>query len=211
MELFGKLQIAIRSWWLIRRNKMKKLILLIVVSLFFNSCKSNIPYTEDMKFELKKMYVEDQKAQVYDIKKVTRKEYSDSMEVEFDKLCVKNLLVVKGYFTEYGFPGIKENGKETSLNFWLIIQHGDHDVTFQKKVLKAMKKEFKIKNVNPQNYAYLYDRVQKNLNKPQLYGTQMVWNSKGVHTPYNLKSPEKVNERRATMGMETIEEYLKLF
>lgn len=188
-----------------------KIVLLVILIPLCFSCKSNIPYTEDMKLDLKNMFVKDQNAQVYDMKKVERKEYSDSMEVEFNKLCVKNLLVVKKYFKDYGFPGIKENGKDASLNFWLIVQHGDHDVAFQGKVLKAMKKELKTKNVNLQNYAYLYDRVQKNKNKPQLYGTQMVWDSLGVHMPYNLKSPEKVNQRRAEMGMETIEEYLKQF
>ena len=116
-----------------------------------------------------------------------------------------------GHDVVTGHAGQKKNGKAASLNFWLIVQHGDHDVAFQKKVLKAMKKELKTKNVLSQNYAYLYDRVKKNENKPQLYGTQMVWDSLGVHSPYNLKSPEKINERRAEMGLETIEEYLKLF
>lgn len=157
------------------------------------------------------MCVKDQKAQEYDLKKAIRKEYGDSMEVEFNKLCEKNLIVVKKYFKEYGYPGIKENGKETSSNFWIIVQHGDNDINFQKKVLKAMKKELKSNNVLRQNYAYLYDRVKKNENKPQLYGTQMVWNSKGVHSPYKLKSPEKINQLRAEMELEPIEDYLKLF
>jgi hypothetical protein len=164
-----------------------------------------------MKTELKLMYEKDQKAQEYDMKKVQRKSYGDSMEVEFDLLCKRNTIVIKQYFKENGYPGIKENDKKTSLYFWLIVQHSDHDVAFQKKVLKSMKKELKNKNVIPANYAYLYDRVRKNENKSQLYGTQMVWDSHGVHSPYNLKSPETVNERRAAMGLNTIEDYLKEF
>ena len=164
-----------------------------------------------MKSELKSMYYKDQKAQEYDLNKVQRKEYSDSMEVAFNKLCEKNLSVVKGYFNDNGFPGVRENGKETSLYFWLIVQHSDTDVSFQSKILNAMKKELKLNNVNRQNYAYLYDRVKKNKNKPQLYGTQMVWDSKGVHTPYKLKSPEKISQLRAKMNLEPMEDYLKLF
>ncbi len=164
-----------------------------------------------MKMELQNMYLKDQKAQEYDLTKVKRKEYSDSMEVEFNKLCERNLITIKNYFKTNGFPGIKENGKETSLHFWLIVQHGDNDVSFQEKVLIAMKKELKFNNVNKQNYAYLYDRVQKNKNMPQLYGTQMIWDSKGKHYPYKLKFPEKVNELRKEMGLEPLEEYLKLF
>ena len=190
---------------------MKKTTLFILILTLLVSCKTKIPYSESMKMELKNMYLKDQKAQEYDLTKVKRKEYSDSMEIEFNKLCQRNLITIKKYFKTNGFPGIKENGKETSLHFWLIVQHGDNDVSFQEKVLSAMKKELKFNNVNKQNYAYLYDRVQKNKNKPQLYGTQMIWDSKGKHFPYKLKFPDKVNELRAEMDLEPLEEYIKLF
>ena len=190
---------------------MKKTILFILTLAFLVSCKTKIPYSESMKMELVNMYQKDQKAQEYDLTKVKRKEYSDSMEIEFNKLCQRNLITIKKYFKTNGFPGIKENGKETSLHFWLIVQHGYNDVSFQEKILSAMKKELKFNNVNKQNYAYLYDRVKKNKNKPQLYGTQMIWDSKGKHYPYKLKFPDKVNELRAEMGLEPLEEYMKLF
>lgn len=190
---------------------MTKLFSATILMLLFFSCKSKIQYTEDMKLNLKNMYINDQNVQKYDLKKAERKEYSDSMNIECNKVFEKNLIVVKKYFKENGFPGINENGKETALHFWAIVQHGDHDVAFQKKVLKAIKKELKTKNVSTRNYAYLYDRVQKNENKPQLYGTQMIWNSQGVHSPYKLEAPEKVNERRAEMGLEPIEDYVKSF
>jgi hypothetical protein len=190
---------------------MKKTLFLIFLFIIFISCKTKIPYSEEMKIELKEMYKKDQKAQEYDLTKVHRKEYSDSMEIEFNKLCERNLKVVKKYFTNNGFPGIRENGKETSLYFWLIAQHADNDIGFQKKVLSAMKKELKSNNVNKQNFAYLYDRVKKNQDKPQLYGTQMIWDSQGRHSTYKLKFPKKVNQLRAEMELEPIEEYIKKF
>ncbi|MEW5675469.1 DUF6624 domain-containing protein [Flavobacterium enshiense] len=190
---------------------MTKLVLMIILASFCISCTSKKPYTDAMKLELKDMYTKDMNAQKYDLKKAGRKSYSDSMRVEFDKVSKDNLIIAKKYFKEYGFPGIKENGKETALNFWLIVQHGDHDVAFQKKVLNAMKRELKTQNVSSRNFAYLYDRVKKNENKPQLYGTQMVWDNKGVHSPYKLEAPETVNKRRAEMGLESIEDYLKSF
>lgn len=93
---------------------MVKIILIIIFASFCFSCKPKIPYTDDMKLELKNMHVKDQNAQKYDLKKVNRKEYSDSMEIEFNKVCKKNLIVVKKYFNENGFPGIKENGDATA-------------------------------------------------------------------------------------------------
>lgn len=184
---------------------------LLFILILCVSCQRNIPYTEDMKNNLKNMYDKDQKAQEYDMTKVERKSYSDSMEVAFNSLIIKNTIVVKKYFEEYGFPGIKENGKDTTLHFWLLVQHSDYDVDFQNQVLKAMEKDLATKNVTLSEYAYLYDRVKKNQNKPQLYGTQMVWDSHGVHIPYNLESPENVNERRKAMGLNSIEDYLKEF
>ena len=189
---------------------IKKTLLLFIFACLI-SCKTTIPYSESMKMELRNMYINDQKAQKYDLTKVNRKEYSDSMEIEFNKLCERNLNTLKKYFKTNGFPGIKENGKETSFHFWLLAQHGDNDIHFQEKILSAMKKELAHNNVDKKNYAFLYDRVQKNKNKPQLYGTQMVWDSKGKHYPYTLKFPEKVNELRAAMGLEPLEEYIKLF
>jgi hypothetical protein len=190
---------------------MKKIITLFIVLMCFAvSCKSKIPYSENMKLEMKEMYSKDQILQIWDPKKEQRQSYRDSMEVELNLLCVKNLNVVKTYFNDNGFPGIKENGKEASLNFWLIVQHGDHDVKFQNKVLKAMRKEVNYKNVSLRNFAYLYDRVKKNKNKPQLYGTQISWTT-GKPLPYNLKNPKEVNGRRMKMELEPIEDYLKSF
>jgi hypothetical protein len=185
-------------------------ILLILVFLCF-SCKPQKAYTIDMKLELKRMYVEDQKLQNYDLKKVMRKEYSDSMETELNLTCLKNTMIVKKYFKENGFPGIKENGNEIALWFWLIVQHSDSDVNFQKAVLKSMKNELTNKNVSSRHYAYLFDRIKKNERKSQLYGTQMIWDAEGVHSPYKLKSYKTVNKRRKVMGLEPIEDYIKLF
>ena len=39
----------------------------------------------------------------------------------------------------------------------------------------------------------------------------MIWDSKGKHFPYKLKFPDKVNELRAEMDLEPLEEYIKLF
>lgn len=185
-------------------------LLTFLIFILCISCKSKPPYTEDIKLELKKMYIDDQNLQKYDLKKVVRKEYSDSMENEFNLLCRKNTIELKKYLKDYGFPGIKENGKEIDLYFWVLAQHADHDVSFQKKVLKSLKKELNKKNANPKYYAFLYDRVKKNENKPQLYGTQISWET-GKPILYKVQNPKELNQRRKMFGLEPIEEYLKNF
>ena len=168
-------------------------------------------YPESIKKDLEKKYLEDQKLQIWDSKKEQFKTYRDSMETALKNVCIKNLDKAKSYFKDCGFPGIKENGAQTALHFWLIVQHGDHDVDFQNSVLIAMEKQLTTDNVSTRNYAYLYDRVQKNKNKPQLYGTQIIYDETGLPKVYNLENPILVNDRRKNMGLETMELYLKQF
>ena len=168
-------------------------------------------YPESIKKDLQKRYQDDQKLQIWDSTKDQFKTYRDSMELSLKNVCIKNLEAAKSYFKDYGFPGIKENCAQTALHFWLIVQHGDHDVDFQNSVLIAMEKQLTTDNASTRNYAYLYDRVQKNKNKPQLYGTQIVYDEAGLPKVYNLENPNLVNDKRKKMGLETIESYLKQF
>ncbi|MDX6187831.1 DUF6624 domain-containing protein [Flavobacterium sp. Fl-318] len=186
------------------------IIYFVFTFLLFTSCKTSRPYTEDMKIELKRMFDKDQELLTFDEKRYNDKKYMDSMNVEGEKVIRKNCEVAKKYFKKYSFPGLKENGKEAAMNFWLIVQHSDHDVVFQEKVLKAMKKEYKNKNISPRNYAYLYDRVAKNKGDKQLYATQIDWSS-GKPLPLPLKYPEKVEELRKEKGLEPLKEYLDSF
>jgi len=54
-------------------------------------------------------------------------------------------------------------------NFWLLAQHADFDVGFQKSALEKIKNQF---GTNSQNYKYLHDRITCNTNSTQKYGTQ---------------------------------------
>lgn len=54
-------------------------------------------------------------------------------------------------------------------NFWLLAQHADFDVEFQKSALGKIKTKF---GTNSQNYRYLHDRITCNINGTQKYGTQ---------------------------------------
>ncbi|PZQ82037.1 MAG: hypothetical protein DI548_12380, partial [Flavobacterium johnsoniae] len=87
----------------------------------------------------------------------------------------KNLEESKAIIAKYGWPKISEIGKDGQNNFWLTIQHADQDVRFQRQALTAMEKLFKTNEINLEHYAFLYDRIQCNLNYKQLYGTQVVW------------------------------------
>lgn len=110
----------------------------------------------------------------------------------------------------YGYPGFKQVGEKSANNFWLLVQHADANPEFQRQVLKLMLPQVKNKNASPINYAYLTDRVAINSSQPEEYGTQVVYDGPelGKAVPKSLRDPKNVNKRRATIGMEPLENYL---
>lgn len=191
---------------------MKKIscLLLVLCCLSIFSCSVSKPYTEEVKLNLKDLFKQDQEVQNYDLKRIEDKKYLDSMNLVGDQLFRKNCEIVKQYFKKYGYPGLRENGKDACVNFWAIVQHSDHDVAFQEKVLNAMTKQLKGNNVIKNNYAYLKDRVLKNKGEKLIYGTQVEW-STGKPLPLPLKYPEKVDQLRKQMDLEPLKEYLDSF
>lgn len=185
----------------------------IIIALLF-SCKTSKSYTLEMKDNLKKMYKEDQDIQNLLITSIQEKKGEkkiDSIDRRIKEIFKENYKVVKDYFKNYGFPGIKQNNKFTSFAFWIIVQHCDHDLYFQKSVLKEMKRKIKTKDINFENYAYLYDRVKKAEGKKQLYGTQVFRDSSGNYKIYDTDDLKNLNKRRLSIGLETTEKYLESF
>lgn len=112
-------------------------------------------------------------------------------------------------FEEIGFPGYDLVGKEGSTDFWLMVQHSDHVPDFQEKVLSQMKAQVDKGNADPANYGLLVDRVNLNTGKPQVYGTQVTYRA-GICQAYSrdLADSANVNQRRKSIGLPPLEEYL---
>jgi len=118
----------------------------------------------------------------------------------------KNTVELKKIIKKYGWPDFALVGKEGSKGAWLICQHADHDVKFQGKCLNLMYKKLKLKKIEPQDTAYLTDRVLVNQGKPQLYGTQFyLKNTKLVPRP--IKDRKNLNKRRKKFKLEPFTKY----
>lgn len=113
---------------------------------------------------------------------------------------------LKEIITEVGYPTISKVGKDASFNAWLIVQHSP-DIPFMEHCLDLMKKA--LDDINPQNIAYLEDRLNMFKNKPQQYGTQLQENNlTGRCELYKIADIDAVNKARKSIGLGTIEEYL---
>lgn len=130
------------------------------------------------------------------------KENRQRIDREIHQADSGNRVKAKAILKEYGWPTISEIGKDGQNNFWLLVQHADDDVLFQRKALAAMEKLRGTKEVNLENYVFLYDRVQCNLNYKQLYGTQVNWKGHGEATGFrSIIQEDKVDERRKALGL----------
>ncbi|MEZ4722456.1 MAG: DUF6624 domain-containing protein [Flavobacteriales bacterium] len=122
-----------------------------------------------------------------------------------------NHLLLVELFERHGFIGFDKAGTNGSHDFWLLMQHQDRYTEFQEEVLAAMETEVDKGNADAQNYAYLTDRVLVNSGRPQLFGTQMELNEEQTSfVPRTCEEPEKLNERRAGMGLPPIEDYVNM-
>lgn len=100
-------------------------------------------------------------------------------------------------------------GKKGVSAAFLIIQHSS-DYKFQEEMLPLLKQSFlNGEGVTGQEFALLTDRVLVHQNKPQIYGTQLnILNGELVFDP--ILDKESVDNRRAEVGLPSLEEYKKV-
>lgn len=120
----------------------------------------------------------------------------------------KNTQRAKKIINKYGWPTFKLVGKKSSNDFWLIIQHADSDLKFQKRCLKLLEMTARKKQAHLKNFAYLTDRILVSEGKKQKFGTQYII-KKNKFIPKPIKEEKKVNKRRAMVGLGPIEEQTK--
>ena len=106
---------------------------------------------------------------------------------------------------KYGWPTATKVGEQVAHHAWLLIQHADNDIAFQKKCLGLMQSEPE-GEVSKTDVAYLVDRVRVNEGQPQVYGTQF-WTHNGVFGPRLIEDEEHVDERRQELGLSSLAEY----
>ncbi len=204
---------------------MKTIFGMLLVTLMLFSCKGqtnnrnideaevskNKELVENLSHLIDSLYVVDQKVQT-DIAQASQNGENEKVEklfLEEKKIFNRHIPILKTIFKKIGYPTNEKVGKQSSGNFFILVQHSDSDVNFQEQMLKEITKELNKNNVSKRNYAYLTDRVQLAQGKSQVYGTQVDYNTNIAQAfPKNLMDSINVNKRRKEVGLEPIEEYL---
>lgn len=108
-----------------------------------------------------------------------------------------------------GWPTQTMVGYKAAGSAWLIAQHGSN--AFLKSSLPLMRAAAAIGEITPSKLALSIDRDLTNDKLPQLYGSQFQTGSDGKSVAFPIADPQHLEQRRASMGLESYAQYRQFF
>ncbi len=139
-------------------------------------------------------------------KLIQSRQLSNGYNEEIKDLHNRNAKILSDIIDIIGYPTIDKVGKEANEATWLIIQHSIEQPDFMRKCAKLLEKAVSENKADPKSLAYLTDRIAVFEGKEQLYGTQFDWDEQGNLSPNPFDDLNKVNKRRKSIGLNTLEE-----
>ena len=128
-------------------------------------------------------------------------------QTELDGGNIQRLLEI---IERHGWRRIAAGGRKAALAAFLVVQHAEPSI--QKQLLPILRKEAAHGEVKLSSLALLEDRVLTSEGKPQLYGSQLHLDPEcGKMEFFPIQEEDSVNARRASVGLEPIEDYARRF
>ncbi|TCK08662.1 DUF6624 domain-containing protein [Marinobacterium mangrovicola] len=134
---------------------------------------------------------------------------SDAYHPRIKALHQANTSRLKEMISAHGWPGISLVGEEGAKAAWLVVQHSVSDPEFMAECIGLLEAAVGRSDVAGWQLAFLQDRVCTLAGKPQYYGTQFDIDENGWPTPFPIDDAAGVNERRARLGLNSLEERLE--
>ena len=161
-----------------------------------------------LRMQLQKMVMADQEARNRFVKEGMKPD--SPLRKKVQEVDRKNLVLLKAIFAKHGFPNVSSIGRDGVSTIFLLVQHADRDLAFQKRALALAKPLLKRGELPRSEYAMLVDRVRIAGGEPQIYGTQVkLWDGKIQVLP--VEDPKRLNKRRESMALAPEADYLKEF
>ena len=211
---------------------MRKVVLLVVILAFF-SCKEqkvkivNESYEKEgtgkevvsnldnyLIAKLDTIRNDDQEPRKR-LRKIQEKYGNDSFEIKkmHKEIRTKdslNLIKVRGIIDKRGWLSKDVIGKRGNTTLFMVIQHAD--LAVQEKYLPLMQKAVQQGDLKSSHLALLEDRIAMRKGKRQIYGSQVLRDKdKGTRYFYPIIDPDNVDKRRMEVGLDSIQDYAKLF
>lgn len=122
----------------------------------------------------------------------------------------KNQQIVVSIIENCGFPTVDEHGSRSVEAVFLVLQHAGKDL--RAKYFPLVKESAERGDLSWSTVALMEDRMLKDNGEKQKYGSQVEkLNGSNQWTLYPIDHPETVDERRAKVGLEPLEDYLRNF
>ncbi|MFJ9770959.1 DUF6624 domain-containing protein [Kitasatospora sp. NPDC101157] len=112
---------------------------------------------------------------------------------------------------EHGWPTEQVHGPDAARAAWLIAQHADRQLDFQRRAVELMAEAVAAGAASARDLAFLQDRLAVNEGREQRYGTQIGAVTDGRPVPWPCEDPDRLDERRAQVGIEPFDEYTARF
>jgi hypothetical protein len=120
----------------------------------------------------------------------------------------ENATRLEEIFNTIGIPTVEKVGIEAYKACWIIVQHSIEHPKFMKRYQTSLNDIANQSKMYQLHLAYLSDRINFFEGRPQKYGTQFDWDDNYEMSPYDFDSLEKVNVRRKSLGLNTLEEQI---
>lgn len=86
---------------------------------------------------------------------------------EMRAIAAENAEWLKGVIAEHGWLGRRLVGADGADAAWLLVQHVENDIEFQRRCLELIEAAVEVGDASPRNAAYLTDRILIQEGKPQ--------------------------------------------
>lgn len=141
---------------------------------------------------------------------IQEKQLGKGYHPAMEELHNRHAAILDEIIDKIGYPTIDKVGTEANIACWLVIQHAIGQADFMRKCAKLLADAVSEGQANPQSLAYLTDRIAGFEGKEQRYGTQFEWDAQGEMSPMPFDDRDKVNQRRRSIGLNTLEEQTEL-
>lgn len=134
---------------------------------------------------------------------------SDGYHPELRVLHSENIQAFLSIWEAHGFPSLSKVGEEAYEAAFIIVQHAIDHPKILKKYANELLNAAQQGEAKMIHYAYLSDRIAVFEGRPQTYATQFDWDEAGLLSPQESYDPIAVNEKRAELGLNTIEDQIQ--
>ena len=133
---------------------------------------------------------------------------SPEQSTDWNRVSAANTDRLRQVIERHGWPGRSLVGEDGAQHAWLLAQHADRQLDFQRWALSLLADAVDRGEATARQLAYLTDRVRMNEGREQRYGTQLADVRDGMVVPWPVEDPDQLDARRAAVGLEPFFEYV---